>query len=190
MIFIKNPVPGKVKTRLGKDIGYEEAAAYYEKLLEITRQAAINTSSDKWLWYGDYINKSDSWSAATFTKKLQTAGDLGIRMQSAFEKAFEQGYEKVVIIGSDCPEMSSGVLEKAFEKLTEADVVIGPANDGGYYLMGMKKALPLFENVDWSTRQVLDQTIAHLKKQNLNYILLEKLTDLDTIEDLKHFPNL
>ncbi len=190
MIFIKNPIPGKVKTRLGKDIGHDKAVMYYKKLLEITRLAAESTLSDKWLWYGDFINETDPWNASIFTKKIQHQGDLGQRMQMAFTDAFAAGYKKVAIIGSDCPEMTNEILEKAFAKLDETDAVIGPANDGGYYLMAMKKPLPLFKEVDWSTENVMAQTISHLKKDGLTYQLLEELTDLDTIEDLKHFPNL
>lgn len=190
MIFIKNPIPGRVKTRLGKDIGHDKAVVYYKKLLEITRLAAEETDADKWLWYGDFVNEADFWSPTVFTKKLQHQGDLGERMQMAFADAFKVGYKKVAIIGSDCPEMSAGVLNTAFDKLDEADAVIGPANDGGYYLMAMKKPLPIFNEVDWSTESVLSQTTAHLKKHGYTYQLLEELTDLDTVEDLKHFPNL
>ncbi len=190
MIFIKNPIPGRVKTRLGKDIGHDQAVMYYKKLLEITRLAAEDATADKWLWYGDFVNEADFWSPTVFTKKLQHQGDLGERMQTAFAQAFDAGYKKVAIIGSDCPEMTSTILEDAFAKLDNADAVIGPANDGGYYLMAMKKPLPIFEEVDWSTESVLSQTTNHLKKHGFTYHLLKELTDLDTIEDLKHFPNL
>ncbi len=190
MIFIKNPIPGRVKTRLGKDIGHDKAVTYYKKLLEITRLAAENTQADKWLWYGDFVNETDPWSPSIFHKKLQHQGGLGQRMQHAFLDAFKAGYKKVAIIGSDCPEMSPQILEEAFAKLDETDAVIGPANDGGYYLLAMKKPLPVFENVDWSTGSVLAQTTKHLKKDGLTYSLLQELTDLDTVEDLKHFPNL
>ncbi len=190
MIFIKNPIPGKVKTRLGKDIGHEKAVTYYKKLLEITRVTAEATPADKWLWYGDFINEADPWDSSIFTKKLQHTGNLGQRMQMAFEEAFTNGYKKVAIIGSDCPEMTSDILEEAFERLDDCDVVIGPANDGGYYLLAMKSPLPIFDEVDWSTEQVLEQTTDHLKKLGSSYTLLQELTDLDTIDDLKNFPNL
>jgi hypothetical protein len=190
MIFIKNPIPGKVKTRLGKDIGHEKAVTYYKKLLEITRKAALGTEADRWLWYGDFVNEADAWSQNDFEKKLQHEGDLGQRMKHAFLAAFDKGYEKVAIIGSDCPEMNSEILQKAFVNLESVDAVIGPANDGGYYLLAMKKPLPIFEDVEWSTENVLGQTITHLQNRGLSYLLLEELTDLDTIEDLKHFPEL
>ena len=93
MIFIKNPIPGRVKTRLGKDIGHDQAVMYYKKLLEITRKAAENTHADKWLWYGDFINEADPWSSSIFSKKLQHQGDLGQRMQTAFAEAFDVGYK-------------------------------------------------------------------------------------------------
>lgn len=190
MIFIKNPILGKVKTRLAKDLGDSQAVEYYKKLLALTRSAAQNTDVEKWLWYGDFINNEDHWNSNIFSKKLQEGDDLGQRMERAFELAFSEGYKNVVIIGSDCPEISSEILEQAFTTLDSNDAVIGPANDGGYYLLGMTKMLHLFEEVDWSTERVLDQTEKHLKKAEAKYHLLQELTDLDTVEDLKKFPTL
>lgn len=190
MIFIKNPIAGKVKTRLGNDIGHDKAVEYYQKLLTITREAANNTQADKWLWYGDFINSGDAWPETDFTKKLQAGNDLGARMKHAFQEAFAQGYRKVCIIGSDCPEMSAEIVEQAFFELEKNDAVIGPANDGGYYLLGMKKLLPIFDNIQWSTETVLTDTIGRLQKLQYSIYILKELTDLDTVEDLKLFPEL
>lgn len=190
MIFIKNPIAGKVKTRLGKDIGHDEAVKYYIRLLELTRNVAKEMNVDRWVWYGDFINDEDEWNESHFKRKLQHGASLGDRMRNAFEEAFDAGYEKVAIIGSDCPDMSPNILQRAYAGLVKKDAVLGPANDGGYYLLGMKQLLPVFSEVEWSTETVLEQTIDHLKNHNLSYSLLPELADLDTVEDLKLFPNL
>ncbi|HBF21737.1 MAG: glycosyltransferase [Owenweeksia sp.] len=190
LIFIKNPIQGKVKTRLGKDLGHHQAVEIYKKLLEVTRLAALGVNAARQLYYGDFINQEDNWSPQDFEKKLQHGNDLGARMHEAFVKGFDEGYKKIVIIGSDCPEMDAQTLEEAFRKLEDHNVVIGPANDGGYYLLGLSQKVNIFENVDWSTESVFDQTLAQVKKQGLSRALLPEKTDLDTIDDLKKFPDL
>jgi len=125
-----------------------------------------------------------------FSKHLQSEGDLGIKMKKAFNHVL-QIHSKAVIIGSDCPEISSEIIEDAFKKLDEFDCVIGPTTDGGYYLLGMKKFNPLlFENIEWSTDKVFKQTQMKLNEAQQNYSLLVTLTDVDTIDDLMKFPNL
>jgi len=133
-------------------------------LLEVTRLAALGVNAARQLYYGDFINQEDNWSPQDFEKKLQHGNDLGARMHEAFVKGFDEGYKKIVIIGSDCPEMDAQTLEEAFRKLEDHNVVIGPANDGGYYLLGLSQKVNIFENVDWSTESVFDQTLAQVKK--------------------------
>lgn len=190
MIFIKNPIAGKVKTRLAKDIGDEKAVEYYRRLLSLTRKAALGCKADRWLWYGDFINEEDEWDDRYFAKKLQHGESLGDRMKNAFAEGFQRGFSKVVIIGSDCPEMSSSLLEEAFERLEQNDVVTGPANDGGYYLLGMRSFQNLFDGISWSTSEVYPKTIKKIKQAGLSYEELPELTDLDTIEDLKKLSQL
>lgn len=190
MTFIRNPVPGKVKTRLANAIGDDKALRYYQKLLCITRTVSEAVEADKWIWYSDYIDDADKWEPSVFSKKLQQGKSLGARMQFAFEEAFAAGYKEVLIIGSDCPDITPEIIEEAFTTLHLADAVIGPARDGGYYLLGMKELLPVFTGVDWSTDKVLVQTTTHLKKHALTFRILKELTDLDTVEDLKLFPEL
>lgn len=188
MIFMKNPIPGKVKTRLGKDIGHERAAKIYEKLLGYTCEIVQKIDSQKWVWYGDYINQDDIWSPEHFQRKLQKGNSLGDRMLGAFEEAFDHQNERVLIIGSDCPEINVKIIQEAFDSLNGSDVVIGPANDGGYYLLGMRKKVNLFEGKTWSEPSVFRETVEDVKAQGLSYKILKELTDLDTIEDLKKFP--
>lgn len=190
MIFIKNPEKGKVKTRLAKDLGDEKALNIYHQLLEITRAETGMVNAKKWLWYSWQIDKDDAWSSKNYVKKKQQAGNLGVKMNAAFQQAFKEGFTKVLIIGSDCPEISKEILDQAFEALENHSVVIGPANDGGYYLLGMQSHYNLFENINWSTDEVMAQTIDRVKEKNLSFALLEELTDLDTINDLKKFDHL
>ncbi|MDZ7845461.1 MAG: TIGR04282 family arsenosugar biosynthesis glycosyltransferase [Owenweeksia sp.] len=132
----------------------------------------------------------DDWPASFFEKKLQSGSDLGERMKAAFQQAFEAGFQKVVIIGSDCPEIGAKVIEQAFDQLDETQVVLGPANDGGYYLLGMNGLFNLFDDVNWSTATVRQETCDKVKAANLTFKELPELTDLDTIDDLVKFPKL
>lgn len=120
-----------------------------------------------------------------YEKHLQQGEDLGERMQSALADQFAQGKQRVVIIGSDCIELETYMIKEAFAVLENNDVVIGPASDGGYYLLGMRKFLPtLFDNKEWSGDNLLMDTLLDLKKMNAKYYLLKTLNDIDTVEDL------
>jgi uncharacterized protein len=185
IIFIKNPELGKVKTRLGTAIGDEKALEVYLKLLAITRDQTQSVQCIKHLCYSEKVDASDAWSASDYLKHVQGKGDLGEKMLGAFEDAFNQGAEKMVIIGSDCPQITSEIIEKAFDALGKYDVVMGPAKDGGYYLLGMKCPLPmLFRNKEWSTDTVLADTVLDLIDMGLTHFRLKELSDLDTIYDL------
>jgi len=186
IIFLKIPESGKVKTRLGKEIGYNQAVEVYKKLVDYTISEAEIVSADLFLFYSPNlptdINQKHSY-------RLQKGDGLGKRMQNAFSEVFSLGYKKVIIIGSDCPELNASILETAFKTLEAAEVCIGPATDGGYYLLGMKKLETLlFENKTWSTNTVYDRTINDFRYLNLNYAVLPKLSDLDTVEDLSRYP--
>jgi len=186
IIFIKNPVLGKVKTRLAAGIGNEKALEVYWQLLEITRNAALKSDCTRNVFYSDEI-ENDVWDEDKFNKFVQEGDSLGERMKNAFEQIFAFGADKAIIIGSDCPELSADTIHEAFDILGKKDVVIGPAKDGGYYLLGMKKPLPfVFENKKWSTDSVLQDTTNDLNANELNYGLVRQLSDLDTIEDLKN----
>lgn len=187
LIFVRNPILGKVKTRVAKTIGETEALQVYKCLLEYTKKITTNLITvDKQVWYADFLNKNDLWNAYQKKEQVPTQS-LGERMNFAFENGFENEYESIGIIGSDCLELSTEVLEIAFKQLKYYDVVIGPAKDGGYYFIGMKKKHSfLFENKKWSTDTVFLDTIEDIKKEGLTYFLLETLSDIDTEEDLKN----
>lgn len=188
LIFIRNPQLGKVKTRLARTVGDTEALRVYQILLEKTRVAAQGVQAERWLFYSDFVEKNDAWPEADFSKKKQADGDLGQRMEQAFRTAFEAGASKAVIIGSDCPELTGEMLQKAFDALDEADFVLGPAPDGGYYLLGMKRLEPaVFRGIEWSTERVRTLTLEKIRAAGKSCTLLPELSDVDTETDWRAF---
>lgn len=199
IVFVKNPILGKVKTRVAATAGNEKAVEVYKELLQHTKnvinewlaQAEGTLSKRVYIYYGDYINDNDLWEETHYTKKLQyNSPDLGDRMKMAFEAELTSS-ERVVIVGSDCLALRAAHLSMAFAALDNHEVVIGPADDGGYYLLGMKRLhRSLFENKSWSQPSLLAETIADLTQASAegngsgsNYFLLETLSDIDTWED-------
>ncbi len=180
IIFVKNPVEGQVKTRLAKTIGNGAAVAVYKQLLQHTFSVTQHLAVDKFVFYGDYINHNDLWINDIYQKHQQQGFDLGDRMKNAFDVVFNLGYDKAIIIGSDCYELTQQILEEAFDELIISDAIIGPCNDGGYYLLGIKEMAPeLFENIQWSTDEVLPATKKVLQDLQLQFELLPTLNDVD-----------
>ncbi len=185
IIFYRNPELGKVKTRLAATVGDAKALAIYYKLASHTRTIASELDCDRVVYYSDYIDTEDAWSNSEFSKKLQWGGDLGTRMENAFEIAFANGYKRVCIIGTDCMELTTHIVVKAFESLATKDAVVGPAVDGGYYLLGMNRFIPeLFREKEWSTSSVCKDTINDFTQLAINYHQLPMLRDVDTEADL------
>ncbi len=185
MIFVKNPVRGKVKTRLAKTIGEEKALAVYNDMLKYTCNITRNIDCSKVVFYSDFIDNNDLWEESVFQKEIQTGKDLGERMKNSFRLMFGYGFKKVVIIGSDCIEISSHIIDEAFRILDNEEVVIGPASDGGYYLMGLKQIHDsLFDNKSWSTSSLLNETIEELTREGIGFSLLPELSDIDEEQDL------
>ena len=184
IIFIKNPELGKAKTRLAATVGDERALAIYKELLRHTRETVLQIRNcEKYLFYSSFINEQDDWPNDFFHKKLQPKGDLGTRITTAFEDVFETN-QPVLIVGSDCASLTSEILAEAINALKENDFVIGPAEDGGYYLIGMNEFSPLvFEDIAWSTEQVLPQTIDKVHELGMTFGLLPTLSDIDYEED-------
>lgn len=187
IIFIKNPEKGKVKTRLAKDVGDGRALRIYRALLAHTREVALALPVTRHLFYGQYIANDDGWTTTDFEKHLQVEGGLGARMEAAFAKTLAR-HPKAIIIGSDCASLTPGIVEGAFQALDKADVVIGPAMDGGYYLLGMKKLIPeLFRDMTWSTENVFRETIRRLRQGNHTYQVAEELSDIDYAADWEKY---
>jgi rSAM/selenodomain-associated transferase 1 len=139
-----------------------------------------------WTYFSDFIPETVNPPIAK--SFVQDGQDLGERMAHAFARSFESGMEKVVLIGTDCPTLQPQHLNQAFEALTHSDLVLGPATDGGYYLIGMKrKADYLFEGISWSTSEVLSQTLAVATAHGLHFTLLDELSDIDTREDWERY---
>lgn len=189
MVFVRNPELGRVKTRLAKSIGDQAALETYKTLSKHTFKVISEIDSDKLIFYSDKIQDNDVWTATNCKKQIQTKGDLGQKMLAAFQYGFSLGYQKILIIGSDLYSLRPKHIESAFEQLENYDVVIGPALDGGYYLLGLNFIIPkIFKQKQWSTSSVLKETLSDLKEFNVN--LLEPLNDIDTYEDLKKEPQL
>ncbi len=185
IIFQKNPLPGKVKTRLAAEVGEMKALSIYKMLIRKTYEAIRDVSCTQWVFYNEFIDKSDIWDPKHYDKFLQSGKSLGEKMKNAFKKGFGSGYKKICIIGTDCYGLTANVVENAFEKLGDHDYVIGPAADGGYYLLGMKNLnQSLFENKQWSTDSVLKDTIYDIETNNQTCFLLPELTDIDQKDDL------
>jgi rSAM/selenodomain-associated transferase 1 len=191
IIFIKNPILGHVKTRLAQSIGEEEALIVYVKLLKHTREVVLAVESKRQLYYSQQVADHDLWSTDHFNKNIQKGVDLGDRMNAAFSQCFQEGAEKVVIIGSDCYEIEPGHIEAAYRALGQTDYVIGPAQDGGYYLLGMKRPSDfLFQDIAWSTASVYDDTRKAVLARGFSIDSLETLRDVDHVEDLVHYEDL
>ena len=190
IIFARNPELGKVKTRLAATMGNEKALEIYESLLQHTFSISKNTDAAVFVFVAEEKSKEDIKTDLfqNFTTIPQEGADLGSRMLHAFTNIFAQGYSHICIIGSDCITLTEDHLAEAFTKLSTYDMVIGPSEDGGYYLLGMKRLhRALFENKTWSTDKVLSETINDISALQLSYSFLPVLSDIDTEEDWLHY---
>ncbi|MBV6472793.1 MAG: hypothetical protein JPMHGGIA_01054 [Saprospiraceae bacterium] len=183
IVFVRNPVAGKVKTRLAAEVGNEKALAIYLELLAITRNLALEFDGPRYLYYSEALEAGDAWPAEHFNKRVQQGNSLGDRMHSALCEVLAC-HAAALLIGSDCPALRLSDLSDASASLRDADLVLGPAADGGYYLIGMKRPHACaFEGITWSSPGVLDQTLAVLDDEGLKWSLLRKLRDVDTYSD-------
>lgn len=185
IIFTRNPELGKCKTRLAATVGDNAALEIYKFLLQHTVKITTPLTADKFVYYSVKLREGDLWNSQLFDKKLQHGDDLGVRMEHAFNEIFQLGYERAIIIGSDMYDMDTEDIENGFEQLKNNDFVVGPAEDGGYYLLGMKKInTEIFQNKTWGTETVLSDTLADLKEEQV--ALLDEKNDVDYYEDIKN----
>jgi len=183
IIFVKNIRLGKVKTRLAKSIGDEGAFEVYKHLVELTEKASEAINIEKRIYFSDVIIE-EKWPKTA--KFIQKGADLGQKMQNAIEKGLEDGYKKVILIGSDLPDISPQIIQQGFSALNKNSVVFGPAKDGGYYLIGLTQPHHfIFEDKPWSQPNLLETTLNQLQEKKISYSLLEELNDIDTVEDLR-----
>ncbi|RMF88603.1 MAG: glycosyltransferase [Nitrospinota bacterium] len=194
-VFCKYPEPGKVKTRLGKEIGFDRAAALYGWLLQqnLSRLLHPPPPFSLFLFYDPVVPlvAYRRWLGA-YSFVPQEGRDLGERMYQAFDYLFARGFGHVLLVGSDIPRLDQSLIRQAFALLRHHDVVLGPAEDGGYYLIGLRPPpLPsLFHEIPWSTSTVLEQTLERVRQACLSCRLVEKRRDIDTVDDLLAFPEL
>ena len=194
IVFTRYPEPGKTKTRLISALGKEGAANLHRQLAEHTLRQVKSLVADASGTVEVYFTGATEalmreWLGDNIVYQQQGNGDLGDRMARAFDRAFSAGSEQVVIIGIDCPSIDAKLLLYAFEQLHSTDLVLGPAADGGYYLIGLGRIVPeLFTGINWGTSRVLAQTLAHAQRLNLSIYQLPVLTDIDRPSDLSSLP--
>src|SRR5690606_1739225 len=184
IIFQKEPESGKVKTRLATTIGDAKALATYQLLLKHTHEQVALLDAPVFVYFDKEIDPNYLLHPR-YKGAIQATGDLGQRMKTAIVEVRTSGYQRVLVIGSDCPGLQVSILQEAFSQLLNHDLVLGPAKDGGYYLIGMKKThQELFADIPWSSADVLSKTLAIAKSLHLHVFLLPTLTDVDVYEDL------
>jgi len=190
LIFVRYPEPGKVKTRLIPALGAQEATFVYKQMAEHTlaqvRALKLLRSWTTQVWFtGGSKEKMKAWLGENLNYQIQPKGDLGDRLCYAFQDAFKQGNQFVIAIGTDCPSLDTTILHQGFQALEHHELILGPATDGGYYLIGMQRLLPgLFRGIAWSTAEVLQQTVKASEKLGLTLSYLPNLTDVDAPKDL------
>jgi len=193
LFFIKNPEKVKVKTRLASAIGDQMAVKLYKRFL-LEMLSTLNRGT--FLFYvcfhpEDSLDDLKNWLGEDYLYMPQIGEDLGEKMKNAFIEAFSMNFKKVLLIGSDIPDLPLEFIDEAFKSLDEKDAVIGPSVDGGYYLIGFKDKTFLpraFEKIPWGTERVFDETMKVLENQRLTVHTLKPLRDIDTIEDLRNLP--
>ena len=187
-IFAKYWEPGKVKTRLAASIGNQSASDVYCAILNhlIT---ALNSAADRRVIAYSPIDKAKEFSEfPRWQLTPQSDGPLGERMANYFVETFAADADRVVLIGSDCPDITPEIINEAFESLTHSDVVLGPTFDGGYYLVGMsEKFHDIFSDITYSTESVLEETLSLAKRNSISCHCLDRLNDIDEIDDLKQY---
>ncbi len=190
LMFVKYPADGKVKTRLAQDLGDQVIREIYKCFVEDLVDMLDDFGADIAVLFDppDAREQFGQWLGSERKFLAQTGDDLGQRMRNAFCRAFSNDYKRVVIIGSDSPDMPPILIECGLESLNDNDAVIGPSSDGGYYLIGfstegfLKEA---FEDILWSSEEVYRVTIDKLQKHKRKLCILEQWHDVDTLEDLK-----
>ncbi|MEM9009217.1 MAG: TIGR04282 family arsenosugar biosynthesis glycosyltransferase [Cyanobacteria bacterium P01_F01_bin.86] len=193
IVFTRYPEAGKTKTRLIPYLGAEKAADLQRQMTEhivgITRPLRVKGRLSLEIHFaGGSVEQMHNWLGTELTYQLQPHGDLGQRLQQTFEQRFQAGLQRVVVIGADCPEISAHHLEQAFHQLQTHDVVLGPAQDGGYYLVGLSRiCAPVFQGIPWGTEHVFAHTQAIATRLGLSLATLATLRDVDRPEDIPIF---
>ncbi len=190
IVFTRYPEPGKTKTRLIPALGEEGATNLHRQMAEHTLANIRELQNFRPLsievhFVGGNSDLMQNWLGSGIVYRTQVEGDLGWRMMSALQTAFNSGMQSVVIIGTDCPDLTAKIIEQAFDQLSSYDLVLGPATDGGYYLIGLRRLVPeLFKEINWGTSEVLRKTVAIAVSLDLEVAYLPPLSDVDRPEDI------
>lgn len=188
LVFVRAPQAGQVKTRLAAEVGAECALAIYRRMAEhvVATVAALGEEARIRICFTPPDRRDDveEWLGTGGDYRAQGEGDLGGRMERAFLPAFDEGFRKVVVVGSDLPGLTTRLLERSLELLDTHEAVIGPATDGGYYLLGLRRPLDLFRGIPWSTPQVLSRTFDRFRAEDVAPGILPSLNDVDEVGDL------
>lgn len=205
LLFVRYPQAGQTKTRLIPAIGAIAAANLQQEIAEyLLEQLKPASNSDNWqlqiYFTGCTLAKMRKWLGNDLLYRQQSSGDLGARLWNGFKLGFEEGCDRIVAIGADCPSISRSHIQQSFDALLTTELVLGPAQDGGYYLIGLNRqqvcasqkpteslalrGRSLFQSIDWSTSQVLQQTQSKAKQMNLSIAYLETLSDIDRPQDM------
>jgi rSAM/selenodomain-associated transferase 2/rSAM/selenodomain-associated transferase 1 len=191
ILFGRYPVPGQTKTRLIPLLGAARAADLQreltEKILMTDRKVArIRPVALEACFEGGSPAKLQRWLGRDLIFSRQGSGDLGERMEAAFLRAFRQCAKRVILHGTDIPDLTTDHIHRAYEALKTHDLVLGPSTDGGYWLIGMSKPADLFGHTDWGTASVFNQTVTAARRHGISVHVLDPLTDMDTAEAVKH----
>lgn len=190
LFFLKYPEPGRVKTRLAASIGPEEAAELYGNfILDILAKLKSSSFPFRICFHPKQKRKSlVEWLGEEYQYSLQEGNDLGERMKAAFLEAFASGYQRVILIGSDFPDFPISFLKESLDALKTHDTVVGPAVDGGYYLIGFREDTffpGIFEGMDWGTDVIFRETLSKLRDHKQRVYVLPAWEDIDTVENLE-----
>lgn len=187
IVFVRKPELGRVKTRLAKGVGDQRALDIYVELLKYTSQQVASTAYSIYVYYHHEIVANDMWDNSRCHKALQVDGDLGDKLKAAFSEVLTQ-HDKAIVVGSDCPKLTSRIIDTAAKALAHQDVVIGPTLDGGYYLLGMNTYMPtLLTDIPWSTGSEYDHTVRTALADGQSIHILSPLPDIDYAEDWKAY---
>lgn len=189
IVLLKAPRPGLAKTRIAAALDDHAAAAIYRVLVDRTLAAVKEIPEVELRYTPDGAEPEiQPYLRAGWRARPQGEGDLGVRLERAVHDAFTEGARRLVVVGTDCPEMTAADLRDAFDALVELDLVLGPATDGGYWLLGLRRPVPgLFRDIPWSTGTVLSDTEARARAAGLSVGLLRRLSDVDTLEDWRRW---
>jgi rSAM/selenodomain-associated transferase 1 len=191
IVFARAPEPGRVKTRLAATLGDADALAIYHRLgthtLRVVRAAAERQPGSRVVVYhapAEASHAMAAWLGHDLEYRPQCGGDLGARMANAVAAELSRGAANVVVVGTDCPELDADVLTRAVASLEDVDVALGPATDGGYYLLATRRTHPaLFQGIPWSSADTLRHTLAAAARSGVAVRLLDERSDIDTADD-------